>query len=83
MRDKLPQYNTIEDAVQLIRNSQRVVILTGAGISALPLSDSLTSYSNIWPLGVSCGIPDFRSKDGIYASLKANGAYDLDDPQQM
>jgi len=33
--------------------------------------------------GVSCGIPDFRSKDGIYATLKANGAYDLDDPQQM
>ncbi|KAF8629053.1 hypothetical protein AX15_003553 [Amanita polypyramis BW_CC] len=65
LRDKLPQYNTIEDAVQLIRNSQRMVILTGAGIS------------------VSCGIPDFRSKDGIYASLKANGAYDLDDPQQM
>ncbi|KAF8736062.1 hypothetical protein AX14_000936 [Amanita brunnescens Koide BX004] len=65
LRDRLPQYNAIEDAIHLIRNSQRVVILTGAGIS------------------VSCGIPDFRSKDGIYASLKANGAYDLDDPQQM
>ncbi|KAF8637529.1 hypothetical protein AX17_002772 [Amanita inopinata Kibby_2008] len=65
LRDKLPQYNTINDAVQLIRNSKRMLILTGAGIS------------------VSCGIPDFRSKDGLYAALKENGAYDLDDPQQM
>lgn len=33
--------------------------------------------------GVSCGIPDFRSRGGLYASLKARGDYDLDDPQQM
>lgn len=33
--------------------------------------------------GVSCGIPDFRSRDGLYASLKDHGEYDLDDPQQM
>ncbi|PPQ94448.1 hypothetical protein CVT25_002539 [Psilocybe cyanescens] len=64
-RDKLPQYNTISDAVNLIRNSQRILILTGAGIS------------------VSCGIPDFRSRDGLYASLKGKGEYELDDPQQM
>ncbi|KAF5316465.1 hypothetical protein D9619_006597 [Psilocybe cf. subviscida] len=64
-RDKLQQYNTIADAVQLIRQSQRILILTGAGIS------------------VSCGIPDFRSRDGLYASLKHRGEYELDDPQQM
>ncbi|KAF9054612.1 DHS-like NAD/FAD-binding domain-containing protein [Panaeolus papilionaceus] len=64
-RDKLPQYNTIDDAVSLIQKSQRILILTGAGIS------------------VSCGIPDFRSRDGLYASLKSKGEYDLDDPQQM
>ncbi|KAF9444474.1 SIR2-domain-containing protein [Macrolepiota fuliginosa MF-IS2] len=34
-------------------------------------------------ISVSCGIPDFRSRDGLYASLKARGDYDLDDPQQM
>ena len=34
-------------------------------------------------LGVSCGIPDFRSRDGLYASLKERGEYELDDPQQM
>jgi NAD-dependent SIR2 family protein deacetylase len=33
--------------------------------------------------GVSCGIPDFRSRDGLYASLKNKGEYALDDPQQM
>ncbi|KAJ7442252.1 DHS-like NAD/FAD-binding domain-containing protein, partial [Mycena latifolia] len=65
LRDKHPNYNTVEDAVRLIRDSRRILILTGAGIS------------------VSCGIPDFRSRDGLYASLKQRGDYDLDDPQQM
>ncbi|KZP30481.1 DHS-like NAD/FAD-binding domain-containing protein [Athelia psychrophila] len=65
MREKLTDYNTVADVVNLIRKSQRIVILTGAGIS------------------VSCGIPDFRSRDGLYASLKETGEYDLDDPQQM
>ncbi|KAF9526098.1 DHS-like NAD/FAD-binding domain-containing protein [Crepidotus variabilis] len=64
-REKLSQHNSIYDAVQLIQKSQRILILTGAGIS------------------VSCGIPDFRSKDGLYATLKNKTQYDLDDPQQM
>ncbi|KAF5361809.1 hypothetical protein D9756_002641 [Leucocoprinus leucothites] len=34
-------------------------------------------------ISVSCGIPDFRSRDGLYASIKARGDFDLDDPQQM
>ncbi|KAL1742129.1 DHS-like NAD/FAD-binding domain-containing protein [Schizophyllum fasciatum] len=33
MREKLPQYNTIDDAAHLIKGAQRVMILTGAGIS--------------------------------------------------
>jgi NAD-dependent histone deacetylase SIR2 len=65
LRDKLPNHNTVEDAVRLIRDSRRILILTGAGVS------------------VSCGIPDFRSRDGLYASLKQRSEYDLDDPQQM
>ncbi|EIN09435.1 SIR2-domain-containing protein [Punctularia strigosozonata HHB-11173 SS5] len=64
-RDKLPAYNTVDDAVNLLRNSKRIIILTGAGIS------------------VSCGIPDFRSENGLYAMLKQRGEYDLDDPQQI
>lgn len=31
-------------------------------------------------VSVSCGIPDFRSPDGIYSRLSE---FDLDDPQQM
>ncbi|KAJ7091347.1 SIR2-domain-containing protein [Mycena belliarum] len=65
LREKLPHLNSIDDAVRLIRDSRKILILTGAGIS------------------VSCGIPDFRSRDGLYASLKQRGDYDLDDPQQM
>ncbi|TFK52026.1 SIR2-domain-containing protein [Heliocybe sulcata] len=64
-REKLTGYNTIDDAVELIQKSQRIVILTGAGIS------------------VSCGIPDFRSRNGLYAQLKEKNEYNLDDPQQM
>ncbi|OCH96332.1 SIR2-domain-containing protein [Obba rivulosa] len=64
-REKLPQYNTVDDVVKLIRERKRIIILTGAGIS------------------VSCGIPDFRSRDGIYATLARDDHYNLDDPQQM
>lgn len=64
-RAKLPQYNTVDDAVELLRNAKRILVLSGAGIST------------------SCGIPDFRSATGLYASLQAEGKYELDDPQQM
>jgi NAD-dependent SIR2 family protein deacetylase len=45
----------------------------------------ITAYSRIiiHSSGVSCGIPDFRSRNGLYAMLKEKGEYDLDDPQQM
>ncbi|KAI8915631.1 DHS-like NAD/FAD-binding domain-containing protein [Gorgonomyces haynaldii] len=61
-RERLPQYSTVEDAVDLIRKSKNIVVLTGAGCS------------------VSCGIPDFRSKNGIYSRLQE---FDLTDPQEM
>lgn len=32
-RAKLPQYNTPADAVTLIRNAKKILILTGAGVS--------------------------------------------------
>lgn len=84
LRERLPNYNTIADAVSLIRQSHRIVILTGAGISeAYTALKFVVSRTNTRHSGVSCGIPDFRSRNGLYASLKEKGEYDLDDPQQM
>ena len=61
------------------------MVLTGAGISRCrPVCTfGAADLTNFHP-GVSSGVPDFRSPDGIYAKIKACGQYeDLDDPQQM
>merc|ERR1712223_1369984 len=63
-RKKLTNVNTLQDVVELIRNSKKIIILTGAGVS------------------VSCGIQDFRSRDGVYARLAVDFP-DLPDPQAM
>lgn len=63
-RKRLEHINTIDDAVNLIKKSNNIMILTGAGCS------------------VSCGIPDFRSRNGIYARLHKDYP-DLPDPQSM
>ncbi|KAF8491790.1 DHS-like NAD/FAD-binding domain-containing protein, partial [Gautieria morchelliformis] len=64
-RERLTQYNTLADVANLLQKSQRIMVLSGAGIS------------------VSSGIPDFRSKNGLYQMLKSSFEFDLDDPQQM
>ncbi|CEG35649.1 nad-dependent histone deacetylase sir2-like protein [Plasmopara halstedii] len=61
-REKLDSVNTLQDVVSLLRSSEKIVVLAGAGIS------------------VSCGIPDFRSENGIYNRL---GEYNLPNPQCM
>lgn len=33
-RHKLPQYNTIDDAVKLLRESKKIIVLTGAGVGS-------------------------------------------------
>ncbi|XP_063817687.1 NAD-dependent protein deacetylase sirtuin-1 isoform X1 [Pseudophryne corroboree] len=63
-RKKRKDINTIEDAVRLLQQSRKIMVLTGAGVS------------------VSCGIPDFRSRDGIYARLAVDFP-DLPNPQAM
>ncbi|KAF4532265.1 hypothetical protein B566_EDAN016447 [Ephemera danica] len=63
-REKLRHVNTLLDIVRLLRGAQKILILTGAGVS------------------VSCGIPDFRSRDGIYSRLAIDFP-DLPDPQAM
>ncbi|KAA1105247.1 NAD-dependent histone deacetylase sir2 [Puccinia graminis f. sp. tritici] len=62
-RKKLPEYNSIDDAVSLIQRAENILILTGAGIST------------------SCGIPDFRSENGLYSQLQDYEG--LDDPHDM
>ncbi|KAF9430709.1 NAD-dependent histone deacetylase sir2 [Podila epigama] len=61
-RERLKDIHTLEQAVDLIKNSKKIMVLTGAGVS------------------VSCGIPDFRSPNGIYARL---AEFELDDPTDM
>lgn len=63
-RKKLDNFNTIDDAIELINRSSNIIVLTGAGVS------------------VSCGIPDFRSRNGIYARLKEDYP-DLPNPESM
>lgn len=63
-RDKILDFNTLEQCVDMIDKSKNIIVLTGAGCS------------------VSCGIPDFRSRDGIYARLRVDFP-DLPDPQAM
>lgn len=63
-RKKLPQFNTIDDAIALINKSKKILVLSGAGIST------------------SAGLPDFRSRDGIYVQINAEHP-DLRDPKLM
>ena len=60
-RERQARYD-VDDIIELIQQSNNIIVLTGAGIS------------------VSCGIPDFRSKDGLYAKLAVDFP-ELPDPQ--
>ena len=60
---KIPEKRkTLSEALDLVKTSKKIIVLTGAGIS------------------VSCGIPDFRSKNGLYATL-AKDYPELPSPQ--
>ncbi|CZR60989.1 related to sirtuin 5 and related class III sirtuins (SIR2 family) [Phialocephala subalpina] len=57
-RIKLPQYNTIDDAVELIKRSKNIIVLTGAGIStSLGIPDfrskDIGLYSKLAHLGLN------------------------------
>ncbi|KAL8693010.1 MAG: hypothetical protein Q9218_002067 [Villophora microphyllina] len=57
-RNKLPQYNTIDDVVDLLRKSKNIIVLTGAGIStSLGIPDFRSKdtglYSQLQHLGLS------------------------------
>lgn len=57
-RSKLPQYNTIDDAVDLIKRAKNIIVLTGAGIStSLGIPDfrskDIGLYQKLEHLGLS------------------------------
>ncbi|KAK1149395.1 NAD-dependent histone deacetylase sir2 [Aspergillus melleus] len=78
-RQKLPQYNTIEDAVRLLQESKNIVVLTGAGIStSLGIPDFRSKdtglYSQLEHLGLSdpqevFDIQVFREDPSIFFSI--------------
>ncbi|KKK14247.1 hypothetical protein AOCH_001431 [Aspergillus ochraceoroseus] len=78
-RQKLPEYNSIDDAVKLLQESKNIIVLTGAGIStSLGIPDFRSKdtglYSQLEHLGLSdpqevFDIHIFREDPGIFFSI--------------
>ncbi|MCJ1308123.1 NAD-dependent histone deacetylase sir2 [Agyrium rufum] len=78
-RAKLPQFNTIDDAVRLLQTSRNIIVLTGAGIStSLGIPDFRSKgtglYSKLKHLGLSdpqevFDINMFREDPSIFYSV--------------
>lgn len=78
-RAKLPQYNSVDDAVTLIKNARNIIVLTGAGIStSLGIPDFRSAgtglYSRLEHLGLNdpqevFNITVFKEDPNIFFSV--------------
>ncbi|KAG8525601.1 uncharacterized protein KY384_009245 [Bacidia gigantensis] len=58
-RNKLPQYNTITDVVDLLQKSQNIIVLTGAGIStSLGIPDFRSKETGLYSQLAHLGLTD-------------------------
>ena len=78
-RDKLPQHNTIDDAVSLLKSSHNIIVLTGAGIStSLGIPDFRSKNTGLYAQLEHLGLADpqevfdinlFREDPSIFYSV--------------
>ena len=81
-RKVLEQYKTLDDAVELIRTRKNILVLTGAGISVSCGSKYPLAFVDHLHVCIPFLVPDFRSRNGIYARLREEFP-ELPNPQSM